>query len=96
MLGRLLSTEGRGVLWLVAEDAAAPSPDVSQLLSESGVPHVHLAFGPARSGGNAQRNVALKYIRDRRLSGVVRDDMRWRSAQRRADRRYAKAYYGVP
>ena len=68
---RLLSTEGRGVLWLVAEDAAAPSPDVSQLLSESGVPHVHLAFGPTRSGGNAQRNVALKYIRDRRLSGVV-------------------------
>jgi hypothetical protein len=34
--------------------------------------------------------------RGRRLSGVVRDDMRWRSAQRRADRRYAKAYYGVP
>ena len=34
--------------------------------------------------------------RGRRLSRVVRDDTRWRSAQRRADRRYAKAYYGVP
>ena len=34
--------------------------------------------------------------RGRRLSRVVRDDMRWRSAQRRADRRYAKAYYGSP
>ena len=34
--------------------------------------------------------------RDRRLSRVVRDNARWRSAQRRVDRRYAKTYYGVP
>ena len=34
--------------------------------------------------------------RGRRLSRVVRDNARWRSAQRRVDRRYAKTYYGVP
>jgi len=35
------------------------------------VPHVYLAHGPTRSGGNAQRNVALKLIRDGRLNGIV-------------------------
>jgi len=35
--------------------------------------------------------------RGRRLSRVVRDNTRWRSAQRRADRRYcARTYDGVP
>ena len=35
------------------------------------MPHVYLAHGPTRSGGNAQRNVALKLIRDGRLNGIV-------------------------
>ena len=34
--------------------------------------------------------------RGRRLSRVVRDDMRWRSARRRANIRYAKTSYGAP
>ena len=60
------------VLWLVVEDASAPSPAVAQLLkSRATTPFVHLAHGPTRKGGNAQRNVALKHIRDRALSGVV-------------------------
>ena len=34
--------------------------------------------------------------RGRRLSRVVRDDMRWRSARRMANIRYAKTSYGAP
>ena len=102
-LARSLNNEP-DLLWIVVEDAAAPSQAVARLLegraadgleaeaSESGgasrragdwrrphsvpealpvVPHVHLAYGPTRRGGNAQRNVALKYIRDRGLTGIV-------------------------
>ena len=60
------------VLWIVVEDAARPSANVSALLAaEARVPHVHLAFGPTRRGGNAQRNRALQHIRDERLVGIV-------------------------
>ena len=59
------------VLWIVVEDSAARSPDVASLLERSGIRHVHLAHGPTRHGGNAQRNEALKYLRDHRVPGVV-------------------------
>ncbi|KAL1523476.1 hypothetical protein AB1Y20_018414 [Prymnesium parvum] len=59
------------ILWIVAEDAATPSASVTKLLAESGIPHLHIAFGPTRNGGNAQRNQALKLIRRQRMRGVV-------------------------
>ena len=60
------------VTWIVVEDAASVSSGVAALLSSSGVPsYRHLAFGPTRQGGNAQRNAALELIRSERLQGVV-------------------------
>ena len=70
-------TGQRDVTWIVTEDASSRSSDVASLLaaatqaSSGGLNVVHLAHGPTRQGGNAQRNVALKYIRERRLEGVV-------------------------
>ena len=46
---------GSEVWGRLVEDAARPSANVSALLaSRSRVPHVMLAFGPTRRGGNAQ------------------------------------------
>lgn len=69
------------VTWIVVEDAASVSASVAALLSSSGVPsYRHLAVGPTRQGGNAQRNAALELIRAQRLDGVVYqmdDDNAW-------------------
>jgi hypothetical protein len=59
------------ILWIVVEDAAAPTAAAADALRDTRIPHVHLAHGPTRRGGNAQRNVALKYIRDQGLEGVA-------------------------
>lgn len=59
------------VLWIVVEDSAEPSTTVATLLARGTVRYIHVAHGPTRRLGNAQRNVALKLIRDRRLEGVV-------------------------
>lgn len=66
------------IFWVVSEDAAQPSAGVSQLLRASGISHEHIAYGPTRKGGNAQRNQALKLIRRRKMRGVVynMDDVR--------------------
>jgi len=61
----------QNVFWIVAEDAAERSAPVTSLLLRSGIPHEHLAYGPTRKGGNAQRNQALKLIRRRKMHGVV-------------------------
>jgi hypothetical protein len=61
----------RDLFWIVIEDGDRTSPEVEQVLDRSGVPHLYAAHGPTRSSANAQRNWALKYIRDQRLSGVV-------------------------
>ena len=61
--------------WVVVEDAAAPSGNVSALLaSMARVPYVHLAFGPTRRGGNAQRNLALQHIRSQKLVRTSAED----------------------
>jgi len=60
-----------GVLWLVAEDAASPSPRVAETLRRSGIRHTHLAHGPTRARGNAQRDAALRHVREHNLSGIV-------------------------
>ena len=59
------------VLWIVVEDAAEPSANVSHLLGRLDTPHRHMAVGPSRRGGNMQRDAALRYIRDAALDGVV-------------------------
>ena len=68
-----------GLHWIVVEDAAAPSPDVAQLLAQSSISHEYLATGPTRHWGNAQRDLALRHIRDNGLQGVVylADDDNW-------------------
>ena len=58
-------------LWLVGEDAAEPSAAVANLLRATGKPYRHLAFGPTRKGGNAQRNELLQLIQRERLEGIV-------------------------
>lgn len=58
-------------LWLVAEDAAAPNLAVARLLQATGKPYRHIAFGPTRQGGNAQRNALLALIKHERLEGIV-------------------------
>lgn len=61
------------VSWIVVEDAGQPSAHVAALLASlpPAIRVHHLAFGPTRRGGNAQRNVALKFIRNSGLPGVV-------------------------
>jgi hypothetical protein len=59
------------LFWIVIEDGDQTSPEVGQLLAQSGIPHIYAAHGPTRRWGNAQRNWGLKYIRDERLQGVV-------------------------
>ena len=58
-------------LWLVAEDSAQTSPKVAELLRRTGKPHRHIAYGPTRKGGNAQRDALLQMIRRERLRGIV-------------------------
>jgi hypothetical protein len=58
-------------LWLVAEDSAQTSPKVAELLRRTGKPHRHIAHGPTRKGGNAQREALLQMIKRERLRGVV-------------------------
>jgi hypothetical protein len=59
------------LFWFVIEDDANTSPEVERLLAESGIAHLYAAHGPTRFWGNAQRNWALRHIRDRRLEGIV-------------------------
>jgi glycosyltransferase involved in cell wall biosynthesis len=59
------------LFWVVVEDAAQPDPAVTELLATSGISHTYLAHGPTRRWGNAQRDVGLRYIRDRAMRGVV-------------------------
>ncbi len=65
----------QNITWIVVEDAQSRGADTAGVLAvaeaSGGIRTVHLAHGPTRLGGHAQRNVALKYIRDQRLNGVV-------------------------
>src|SRR5579871_1258736 len=72
-LERCLATFRRiaGLHWIVVEDGALCSPAVAELLAASSVSHVYLAHGPTRAWGNAQRDLALRHIRDGGMQGVV-------------------------
>jgi len=77
---RNLYPERSAVLWFVVEDASETSPEISSLLRRWDIAHMHLAHGPTRLGGNMQRNLALKIIRDAKIDGVVYnmdDDNGW-------------------
>jgi len=60
-----------GLHWIVVEDATEPDPKVVALLAGSGINHTCLAIGPTRRWGNAQRDLALRHIRDSGVEGVV-------------------------
>ena len=59
-----------GILWMVVEDAARISVGIGSLLQASGINHRHAAFGPTHRGGNAQRDLALRMVRQQQLEGV--------------------------
>ena len=59
------------LIWIVAEDASTPSANVSAMLRAIDIEHVHLATGPTYQKGNQQRAVALDFIRERGLQGIV-------------------------
>jgi len=73
LLERCLATFQRvdGLHWIVVEDAVEPHPLVAHLLKQSGLSHTYLAFGPTNSWGNAQRDLALRHIRDNGMGGIV-------------------------
>lgn len=60
-----------GLHWILVEDAAEPDPAIAQFLLRSAIAHTYLAVGPTRSWGNAQRDLALRHIRDRGMHGIV-------------------------
>lgn len=57
--------------WLVVEDGAVPSEEVSDLLGSTQIEHRYWAVGPTRDKGHVQRNAALEYIKSSGLQGVV-------------------------
>lgn len=61
--------DGRGdVTWIVVEDAAERDAELADFLPPYAT---HLNVGPTRDLGHAQRNLALEYIADNGLEGVV-------------------------
>ena len=68
------------ILWVLSEDAATPTPAAGQLLAalamerpspNRGVATHHLAVGPTRSKGHAQRSAAFRWLREQGIGGVV-------------------------
>ena len=55
--------------WIVVEDGDSRDPELAALLEGWGA--IYLNIGPTRDKGNVQRNLALEYIRDHRLDGIV-------------------------
>ena len=70
--------------WVVIEDSAHPDPAVFGLLAGNGKLNTkHLWYGPTKAWGNAQKNVALQWIRENVHDGVVYiadDDNAWSDA----------------
>jgi hypothetical protein len=55
--------------WIVVEDGDRTDDEVAALLD--GYNATYLNIGPTKDKGNVQRNLALEYIRDHKLEGVV-------------------------
>ena len=54
--------------WIVVEDASEIDYKIKGILPEFAT---YICEGPTKDGGNKQRNKALEYIRDNRISGNV-------------------------
>jgi beta-1,3-glucuronyltransferase len=57
--------------WIVIEDGLAPCPDLLSLLVSSQIPFHYLATGPSRDKGNLQRALAMQFVFDNKLEGIV-------------------------
>jgi hypothetical protein len=58
------------ILWVIVEDGDTIDEELKNLLEASQIPYVYLNV-MTRSHGNAQKNMALTYIRDHKLEGIV-------------------------
>ena len=72
-LFRLIDTFKKipNLLWIIIEDASTCSGRINEMLYASGIVYKYLAVGPTNDKGNTQKNLAIDYIRENRLSGVV-------------------------
>lgn len=61
----------KNIFWIVVEDGDSLDKKVQDLLASSGIPYLYLHIGPTRKWGNRQRDLALTYIREQRLEGLV-------------------------
>ena len=61
------------ILWIVIEEGSVIYEDVRNALEKSGISYVYLNIPENRplKKGDAQRNLALHYIRDNKLKGIV-------------------------
>lgn len=69
---RLAATHHR-IFWIVVEDAAVGKTDacVAELLEKSGIGYVYLSAGPSNDKGHLQRELALQYVKQNQIRGVV-------------------------
>lgn len=56
-------------VWIIVEDNDTPDPAVVSLTANLNVQY--MCIGPTKDKGHVQRNLALEYVRDNRLEGVV-------------------------
>lgn len=63
MIGKL-----KDVKWIIIEDDYEIDEEVRKVLPDNAI---YLPFGPTRSGGNAQRNYALEYIKKMGYQGII-------------------------
>lgn len=70
MISHLMSILNRrdDVVWIVVEDGKEKDEKLVEILPEYAI---YLNIGPTKDGGNVQRNLALEYIVDNQLDGVV-------------------------
>jgi len=59
------------LLWIIVEDDSTCSREINELLCASGIKYKYLAVGPTKDKGNAQKNLAINYIRENKLKGIV-------------------------
>ena len=59
------------LLWILCEDDNNIDNDVSELLWQSGIKYIYLAYGPTRDKGNEQRNFCYEYIVNNNISGII-------------------------
>jgi len=61
----------KNVIWIVVEDSRTLDDKIKHMLKKSKISHVYLCAGPTNDLGHEQRNMALTYIRDKNIKGIV-------------------------